>query len=133
MLENEKIARDILKRLKAEDFSVPLHRQIVEAIEKNLKDAKIIDSQKVIDCLNNDEAAKLISKILMEETVTFNEKIISGYVDTINNFKLVEERKNLEKRAKILDEKIKKSEKIEEDDLKELREIVRRLKSQNIN
>jgi len=133
MLENEKIARDILKRLKAEDFSVPLHSQIVEAIEKNLKDAKIIDSQKVIDCLNNDEAAKLISKILMEETVTFNEKIISGYVDTINNFKLVEERKNLEKRAKILDEKIKKSEKIEEDDLKELREIVRKLKSQNIN
>jgi len=133
MLENEKIARDILKRLKAEDFSVPLHRQIVAAIEKNLKDAKMIDSQKVIDCLNNDEAAKLISKILMEETVTFDEKIISGYVDTINNFKLVQERKNLEKRAKILDEKIKKSEKIEEDDLKELREIVRQLKSQNIN
>jgi len=133
MLENEEIARDILKRLKAEDFSVLLHRQIVEAIEKNLKDAKMIDSQKVIDCLNNDEAAKLISKILMEETITFNEKIISGYVDTINNFKLIQKRENLEKRAKILDEKIKKSEKIEEDDLKELREIVRQLKGQNIN
>ncbi|PKP55338.1 hypothetical protein CVT91_15930, partial [Candidatus Atribacteria bacterium HGW-Atribacteria-1] len=79
------------------------------------------------------EAAKLISKILMEETITFDEKIISGYVDTINNFKLTQERKNLEKRAIILDEKIKKSEKIEEDDLKELREIVRQLKSQNIN
>jgi len=133
MLENQEIARDILKRLKAEDFSVLLHRQIVEAIEKNLKDAKMIDSQKVIDCLNNDEAAKLISKILMEETITFNEKIISGYVDTINNFKLIQKRENLEKRAKILDEKIKKSEKIEEDDLKELREIVRQLKGQNIN
>ncbi|MCJ7656172.1 MAG: hypothetical protein MUO55_00105, partial [Candidatus Atribacteria bacterium] len=68
-----------------------------------------------------------------EETMTFDEKIISGYIDTINNFKLIQERKNLEKRAKILDEKIKKSEKIEEDDLKELREIVRQLKSQNIN
>lgn len=133
MLENEEIARDILKRLKAEDFSVLLHRQIVEAIEKNLKDAKMIDSQKVIDCLNNDEAAKLISKILMEETITFNEKIISGYVDTINNFKLIQKRENLEKRAKILDEKIKKSEKIEEDDLKELREIVRQLKGKSIN
>jgi DNA primase len=133
MLENEKIAQDILKKLKAKDFTVPLHHQIVEAIEKNLKDDKIIDSQKVIDCLNDEEAAKLISKILMEETITFDEKIISGYVDTINNFKLNQERKNLEKRAKIIDEKIIKSEKIEEDDLKELREIVRQLKGKNIN
>jgi len=133
MLENEKIAQDILKKLKAKDFTVPLHRQIVDAIEKNLKDGKILDSQKVIDCLDDDGAAKLISKILMEETITFDEKIISGYVDTINNFKLAQERKNLEKRAKNLDEKIKKSEKIEEDDLKELREIVRQLKGQNIN
>jgi len=88
-----------------------------------------------MDCLNNDEAAKLISKILIEETITFNEKIISGYVDTINNFKLAQKRKNLEKRPKILDEKIKKSGpgKIDEDDLKELREIYRQLKDQNIN
>ena len=133
MLENEQIVRDILTKLKAEDFSVLLHRQIVTAIEKNLKDDKMVDSQKVIDYLNDDKAAKLISKILMEETISFDEKIIYGYVDTINNFKLAQERKNLEKRAKILDEKIKKSEKIEEDDLKELREIVRQLKSQNIN
>ncbi len=133
MLENEKIARDILTKLKAEDFSVLLHRQIITAIEKNLKDDKMVDSQKVIDYLNDDKAAKLISKILMEETITFNEKIISGYVDTINKFKLAQKRKNLEKRVKILDEKIKKTEKIEEDDLKELREIVRQLKNQNIN
>ena len=133
MLENEKVTQDILKKLKTEDFSVLMHRQIVTAIEKILEDDKVVDSQKVIDYLNDDEAAKLISKILMEETITFDEKIISGYVDTINNFKLTQERKNLEKRAIILDEKIKKSEKIEEDDLKELREIVRQLKSQNIN
>ena len=44
-----------------------------------------------------------------------------------------QERKNLEKRVKIIDEKIKKSEKIGEDDLKELREIVRQLKGQDIN
>jgi len=37
MLENEKIAQDILKKLKAKDFTVPLHRQIVDANEKNLK------------------------------------------------------------------------------------------------
>ena len=133
MLENEQIARDILTKLKAEDFSVLLHRQIMAAIEKILKNDKIVNSQKVIDYLNDDKAAKLISKILMEETITFDEKIISGYVDTINNFKLAQKRKNLGKRAKILDEKIKKSEKIEEDDLKELKEIVRQLKSQNIN
>lgn len=128
MLENEQIVRDILAKLKAEDFSVLLHGQIVTAIEKNLKDDKIVDSQKVIDYLNDDKAAKLISKILIEETITFDEKIIYGYVDTINNFKLAQERKNLEKRAKILDEKIKKSKKIKEDDLKELKEIVRQLK-----
>ena len=133
MLENEKIACNILKKLKTEDFSVLMHRQIVAVIKKKLQDDKAVNSQKVIDCLNDDEAAKLISKILMEETITFDEKIITGYVDTINNFKLAQERKDLEKRAKILDEKIKKSEKIEEDDLIELREIVRQLKSQNIN
>lgn len=133
MLENEQIARTILEKLKAEDFSVLLHRQIVAAIEKILKDDKIVNSQKIIDYLANDKAAKLISNILMEETVTFDEKIISGYIDTINNFKLAQERKNLEKRVKMLDEKMKKSEKIEEDDLKELREIVRQLKGRNIN
>jgi len=128
MLENEQIARNILKKLKAENFSVLIHRRIVEAIENILKDNKIVNSQKIIDYLADDEAAKLISNILMEETVTFDEKIISGYIDTINNFKLTQKRKNLEKRAKMLDEKIKKSEKIEEDDLKELREIVQQLK-----
>jgi DNA primase len=133
MLENEQIARNILEKLKAENFSVLMHCQIVAAIEKILKDDKIVNSQKIIDYLADDKAAKLISNILMEETVTFDEKIISGYIDTINNFKLTEERKNLEKRAKVLDEKIKKSEKIEEDDLEELREIVRQLKGQNIN
>ena len=83
--------------------------------------------------LNENEAAKLISMILIEGTITFDEKIISGYIDTINNFKLVQKKKNLEKRVKILDEKIKKSEKIEEDDLKELLEIVLQLKSQNMS
>jgi len=133
MLENEQIAQNILIKLKTEDFSVLMHRQIVAAIEKNLKDDKTVDSHKVIDYLDDDKAAKLISKILMEETITFDERIISGYVDTINNFKLAQERKNLEKRAKTLDEKIKISEKIEEDDLKELREIVQQLKSQKMN
>jgi DNA primase len=129
MLENEQIARGILKKLKAKDFSVLMHRQIIAAIEKILEDDKIVNSQKIIDYLADDKAAKLISKILMEENITFEGKIISGYVDTINNFKLAQERRNLGKRAKILDEKIKKSEKIEEDDLKELKEIVRQLKS----
>jgi len=87
----------------------------------------------VIVYLNENEAAKLISMILIEGTITFDEKIISGYIDTINNFKLVQKKKNLEKRVKILDEKIKKSEKIEEDDLKELLEIVLQLKSQNMS
>lgn len=131
MLENEHIAQNILKKLKSEDFSVLIHRQIVTAIEKILKDDKIVTSQKIIDYFSDDEAAKLISKILIEEIITFDEKIISGYIDTINNYKLVQERKNIEKRTKILDEKIKKSEKIEEEDLKQLREIVRELKEKN--
>ena len=131
MLENEHIAQNILKKLKSEDFSVLIHRQIVTAIEKILKDDKIVTSQKIIDYLADDQAVKLISKILIEEIITFDEKIISGYIDTINNFKLVQERKNIEKRTKILDEKIKKSEKIEEEDLKQLREIVRELKEKN--
>jgi DNA primase len=130
MLEDEEIAQNVLKKLKAEDFSVLLHRQIVAVIIKILKDDKKIDSQKVIEYLDNDTAAKLISKILMEEIITLDEKIISGYIDTINNFKLVQERKNLEEKAKMLDEKIKKSEKIEENDLKELRKIGQQLKSQ---
>ena len=106
-----------------------MHCQIVAAIEKILEDGKVVDSQKVIDYLYDNKAAKLISKILMGETITFDLKILSGYIDTINNFKLTKERRNLKKRAKILDEKIKSSEKIEEDDLIELREIVRQLKS----
>jgi DNA primase len=130
MLEDEEIAQNVLKKLKVEDFSVLLHRQILEAMIEILKDGKKLDSQKVMDYLDNNEATKLISKISMEEIITLDEKIISGYIDTINNIKLVQERKNLEKKAKMLDEKIKKSEKIEENDLKELRKIVQQLKSQ---
>jgi len=133
MLENQQIAQNILKKLKSEDFSVLMHRQIVAAIEKILKDGRIVNSQTIIDYLADDEVAKLISKILIEESITFDEKIISGYIDTMNNIKLIQERKNLEKRAKMLDEKIKKSEKIEEEDLKKLREIVREIKDQNTN
>ncbi|HUS50262.1 MAG TPA: DNA primase, partial [Candidatus Paceibacterota bacterium] len=133
MLENQQIAQNILKKLKSEDFSVLMHRQIVAAIEKILKDDRNVNSQTIIDYLADNEVAKLISKILIEESITFDEKIISGYIDTINNFKLVQERKNIEKRTKMLDEKIKKSEKIEEEDLKKLREIVREIKDQNTN
>ncbi|GAF92509.1 unnamed protein product, partial [marine sediment metagenome] len=48
MLENEQIARGILKKLKAKDFSVLMHRQIIAAIEKILEDDKIVNSQKII-------------------------------------------------------------------------------------
>jgi DNA primase len=132
MLENVEIAGKVLKRLKVDDFSVLLHRQIVSAIENILKEDKVVNSQKVIDYLDNNEATNIISKILMEESITFDEKVILGYIDTINNFKLVKEKKILEKKAKTLDEKIKKSKVIKESDLIELKEIVQQLKNQNI-
>jgi len=132
MLENTEIAGKVLKRLKVDDFSVLLHRQIVSAIKNILKEGKVVNSQKVIDYLDNNEATNIISKILMEESITFSEKVISGYIDTINNFKLLKEKKILERKAKILDEKIKKSKVIKESNLIELREIVQQLKNQNI-
>ncbi|MEA1939760.1 MAG: DNA primase [Candidatus Caldatribacteriota bacterium] len=121
MLENVEIAEKVLKKLEVDDFSVPLHHQIVLAIKEFLEDNKKIDSQKIIDYLDNEEATNLISKILMEEVITFNEKIISGYIDTV-------ERKNLEKKTRILEEKIKKSDKIEANDLEELRKMLKQLK-----
>lgn len=133
MLEDKEVAQKVLKSLQVEDFTVLLHRKIVSAIERLLKDDKEINSQKVIDCLDDDKAANIISRILMEEVITFDEKVISGYINTINNYKLVQEKKDLEKKAKTLDEKIKKSEKIEESDLKELGKIAQQLKSRNVN
>lgn len=133
MLEDKEIAQKVLKNLQVEDFTVLLYRKIVSVIERLLKDDKEINSQKVIDCLDDDKAANLISRILMEEVITFDKKVISGYINTINNFKLVQEKKNLEKKAKILDEKIKKSEKIEENDLKELGKIAQQLKARDVN
>ena len=133
MLEDKEIAQKVLKSLQVEDFTVLLHRKIVSAIERLLKDNKEINSQKVIDCLDDDKTANIISRILMEEVITFDEKVISGYINTINNFKLFQEKKNLEIKAKMLDEKIKKSEKIEENDLKELGKIAQQLKARNVN
>lgn len=133
MLEDKEIAQKVLKSLQVEDFTVLLHREIVSAIERLLKDDKEINSQKVIDYLDDDKATNIISRILMEEVITFDEKVISGYINTINNFKLVQEKKNLEKKAKMLDEKIKKSEKIEENDLKELGKIAQQLKARDVN
>jgi len=133
MLGNVDIAQKVLKELREEDFTVLLHRQIVSAIGSLLKDNNKIDPQKVIDYLNDDKAAKLISKILIEDNITFNEKVILGCIDTIKNYKLTQEIKELEKRAKMLDKKIKKSEKIEENDLKELGEIVKQLKTRNVD
>jgi len=132
MLEDKEIAQKVLKSLQVEDFTVLLHQKIVSAIERLLKDDKEINSQKVMDCLDDDKAANIISRILMEEVVTFDENVISGYINTINNFKFFQEKKNLERKAKMLDEKIKKSEKIEENDLKELGKIAQQLKARNV-
>ncbi|HBY56576.1 MAG TPA: DNA primase [Candidatus Atribacteria bacterium] len=133
MLGDVEIAQKVLKDLREEDFTVLLHRQIVSAIESLLRDNNGLDPQKVIDYLDDDKAAKLISRILMENNITFNEKVIFGCIDTIKNYKLTQEIKELEKRAKMLDEKIKNSEKIEENDLKELGKIVKQLKTRNVN
>ncbi|HDK26214.1 MAG TPA: DNA primase [Candidatus Atribacteria bacterium] len=132
MLGNVDVAQKVLKELREEDFTVLLHRQILSAIKSLLRDNNKIDPQKVIDYLNDDKAAKLISKILIEDNITFNKKVILGCIDTVKNYKLTQEIKELEKRAKMLDEKIKKSEKIEENDLKELKEIVKQLKTRNV-
>jgi len=121
-----------LKNLQVEDFTVSLHREIVSAVETLVKDSVEVNSQRIMDYLNKDEAANLISKILMEEAITFDEKIISGYIKTINNFKFNQEKKNLEKKAKILDEKIKRSEKIEKSDLIELEKIAQQLKTKDV-
>ncbi|MCK5767512.1 MAG: hypothetical protein KAH35_03955, partial [Candidatus Atribacteria bacterium] len=128
MLENEKIAQKVLEELEVEDFTVPLHYQIVSIIKKYIEENRKCDSQKIIDSLNDKQAENFISRILMEEMITFDEKVISGYIDTIKNIKYLQEKKNLEKKAKLLDEKIKKSKKIEKDDLIELREILQKLK-----
>ncbi len=132
MLEDKEIAQKVLKSLQVEDFTVLLHQKIVSVVKRLLKDNKEMNSQKVIDCLDDENAASIISRILMEEVITFDEKIIFGYINTINNFKLFQEKKNLEKKAKMLDEKIKKSEKIEENDLKELGKIAQQLKARNM-
>ncbi len=42
MLEDEEIAQNVLKKLKVEDFSVLLHRQILEVMIEILKDDKKI-------------------------------------------------------------------------------------------
>jgi len=128
MLENEKIAQKVLKELEVEDFTVSLHYQIVSTIKKYIEENKKCDSQKIIDSLNDKQAENFISKILMEKVITFDEKVISGYIDTIKNIKYLQEKKNLEKKAKLLDEKIKKSKKIKKDDLIELSEILKKLK-----
>ena len=132
MLENKEIAEKILKNLQVEDFTILLHREIVSVVGTLVKDNVEVNSQRVMNYLNNDKAANLISKILIEETITFDEKIISGYIKTINNFKFNQEKKNLEKKAKILDEKIKRSEKIEKSDLIELEKIAQQLKTQDV-
>ena len=61
--------------------------------------------------------------------ITFDEKIIDGYIQTIKTYKSLQEKKNLEKKAELLDEKIKKSQTIEEKDRIELMNILKQLKN----
>jgi len=128
MLESRDIAAKIFNELKIEDFSIPLHREIVSSIKKQIIDKENIDSQTIIDSLDNINAVKLISRILIEETITFDEKIINGYINTIKKFKSLLEKKDLTKKAKLLDEKIKKTGKLEKKDREQLIEFLRELK-----
>jgi len=128
MLGSKEIAEQVLREVSEEDFSVPLHQQIVSVIGHLLRENKEIDPQKVIDDLEDKESAKVISRLLLEEDKFFNQKVVFGCINTIKNYKLTRKIKELEKKARRLDEKIKKSEKIEESDLKELEEIAQQLK-----
>jgi len=132
ILVNEKIAPELIEKIEEEDFSLLLHRQIIKIIRNLFKAGKKIEAQKVIDYLNDARAARLIAQILMEEEIILDRKVILGCVETIKNYRLNQEIKELERRAKILDEKIKQSEKIENNDLKELEKISQQLKMRNI-
>ena len=129
MLEDKEIALKILNELSFDDFNIPLHREIVSIIKNKIEENANIDSQIIIDSLENPQAAKFISKVLLEEMITFDEKIIEGYIQTIKTYKSLQEKKNLEKKAELLDEKIKKSQKIEEKDRIELMNILKQLKN----
>ena len=128
MLESKEIAQKVLNDLSVEDFSVPLHQNIFIAIKNRIEKNTNVESQVIIDSMENTNAAQLISKILLEENVTFDEKIIDGYIQTIKKFKYLQERKYLEKKAKLLDEKIKKSEKLSKKDKEELVQLLKQLK-----
>jgi len=131
MLENKDIALKVLKELELEDFTIPFHREILANIKKKMEEQGEVKSQTIIDSLNDEKTTSFISKILMDDTITFDEKVISGYISTIKRHKSLQEKKVLEKKAKLLDEKIKESEKIEEKDLAELRDILNQLKLMN--
>jgi len=132
ILENEKVTSELLEKIEEEDFSHPLHRQIIITIKNLFKGGKKIEAQKIINYLDNERATKLIAEILMDEEITFDRKVIMGCVETIKNYRLNQEIKELERKAKILDEKIKKAEKIDQNDLKELERISQQLRMRNI-
>lgn len=87
MLGNKEMAQKILRKMRAGDFSVFLHRRIVRVIDRLLEDGEEINSNDLVDHLKSSEAIKLIINILMREEMTSDEKVISGYIDTVNNFR----------------------------------------------
>ena len=94
MLRNKEMAQKILRKMRAGDFSVLLHRKIVKAIDRILEDDEEINPQNLIDYLPSFEALKIVIDILMREIIYSNEKVIFGFVDTVNNFRLLREKKD---------------------------------------
>jgi len=93
MLNDKEMAKKILRKMRARNFSVLLHRKIVRAIDRILEEDGEINSQNLIGYLPSQEAIKIIIDILMKEKIYSDEKVIFGFIDTVNNFRLLQEKK----------------------------------------
>ncbi len=108
MLQKSNDIEKIFSELKADDFTVEEHKDIVSVIKDLFKKGEKIHLQKVIDGLNDQKRINLLSQIMLKDVVSLDEETIKRSIKAIKRYRLQVELNRIS--SKIKEEETKKNE-----------------------
>jgi len=88
MLQKSHVVEKIFSELKADDFTVKEHQDIVSVIKDLFKKGEKIHLQKVMDGLNDQKRINLLSEIMLKDVVSSDEETISRSIKAIKKYRL---------------------------------------------
>ena len=102
MAQNEKIAREVMERLKDYSFQLDIHQEIVSIIDRILQDNKELNIAQIFNYVHDAEKIQQMIEIFSVQNEYDNMgKYIDDCIKTLKEYKLKEDWKNIQ--AKLAD------------------------------